>query len=332
MPVRLDHDKTRNEIHPTVLNTGKMSSIKATREPSASDKQAYKDLFYTMPLVERGTPVLIELKWVLLGRQGADQHPKILPDYCYNIFDVFLKTYFKAFPALSEIIMVTDQAGLSAAKTIEEAKKVIRLDWKNLGRMFGITMRSLRYFELEASDDLERDGVADSTPEKVKELFTMIAGKQWVEENLERIMAESANALFIEELNKQIAAWIGEFKKAPAKFDVLAYQWSPTAMTQLRDGFAEGMTSFLDETGQPVGESSRSGIYTFLLLVWPEIKATLEASPKKTLSDLHEWMQPFMRMGITAYIEIETLRDVCAPPPSGIGLSLRPLKTRQQSA
>jgi hypothetical protein len=64
------------------------------------------------------------------------------------------------------------------------------------------------------------------------------------------------------------------------------------------------------------------------LLAWPEIQTLLETTPKKTVSDLHEWMKPFMRVGITAYIEVNTLRDVCAPPPVGIGLSLRPLKSR----
>lgn len=103
-------------------------------------------------------------------------------------------------------------------------------------------------------------------------------------------------------------------------------------MAELNKGMAEGMTSFVDVNGEFAHESNRSGIYILLLLAWPEIKAMLESSPKKTLSDLHEWMQPFMRIGVTAYIEIETLRDVCAPAPSGIGLSLRPLKTQRRKS
>ena len=92
------------------------------------------------------------------------------------------------------------------------------------------------------------------------------------------------------------------------------------------DTTTEGLKSLLDESGQPKGASNRSGIYSFLLLAWPEIKVMLEANPKRTLTDLHEWLQPYMRRDLMTYIEIETLRDVCAPPPSGIGLSLRPLK------
>ena len=96
----------------------------------------------------------------------------------------------------------------------------------------------------------------------------------------------------------------------------------------MHEGFAEGFNSFIDEVSQLAGESPRTGIYGFLLLVWPEIKAMLESNPRKTLTDLHEWLQPFMRRGLLTNLDIDTLRDVCAPPPSGIGLSLRPLKVR----
>jgi hypothetical protein len=111
------------------------------------------------------------------------------------------------------------------------------------------------------------------------------------------------------------------------KLDAAAYYWSPAAMTEYNEGYAEGWTAFLDENGQLTGETSRSETYAFLLLAWPEIKAMLEANPRKTLSDLHEWLLPFMRVGASPYLDIEQLRDVCAPPPSGIGLSLRPLKS-----
>jgi hypothetical protein len=104
-------------------------------------------------------------------------------------------------------------------------------------------------------------------------------------------------------------------------------------MIEFSEGFSEGLNGFLDVQGEMVGGSPRSGIYDFLLVAWPEIKAMLESAPeKRTLTDLHEWMKPFMRAGVTAYIEIETLRDVCAPSPSGIGLVMRPLKSRPSSA
>jgi hypothetical protein len=55
-----------------------------------------------------------------------------------------------------------------------------------------------------------------------------------------------------------------------------------------------------------------------------------ESQPRrKTLTDLHQWLLPFMRMDVTPQLDIDTFRDVCAPPTqNGIGLSLRPLKSR----
>jgi hypothetical protein len=305
-----------------------MPQIEITRKPSSADKQTVKELFYAMPMMERGKPILSEMTWVLLGRQELEGHKNILPDYCYNIFDVFQRTYFKGFPLISETVLVINQAGLESAKTVEQAKKVLRLDWKNLGRMFGIAARCFRFAELESADDMKLEGFGDSTPDKTKELFTVIFGRQWVEENQERILTEPLDKIMVDTLKQHIASTITQISEMLPKWDSLSYQWSPEAMIEFKEGMAEGMASFLDEKGQLAGESPRSGIYVFLLLAWPEIKAMLESKPKKTLSDLHGWMKPVMRGGVTADIEINTLRDVCATPPSGIGLSLRPFKSR----
>jgi len=304
-----------------------MARITDTREASLSDKETVRELFYAVSLVERGKPIFSELIWVLVGGKDLDQHGKTLPDYCYNIFEVFRKTYFKGFPFLSETVQVTSQAELESAKTIEAAKKVVRLDWKNLGRIFGIAARCFRYAELEAGDDLKSDEIDD--PQKI---CTMVFGKQWVMENQAKIISESLEHLFSEALKQLIEPQMVVLETMRPKWEALAYQWSPAAMVEFNEGMAEGINGFLDENGLLAGESRRSGIYGFLLLAWPEINAMLQSSPKKTLSDLHEWMQPFMRVGLTAYHEIDTLRDVCAPPPSGIGLSLRPLKSRRSKS
>ena len=112
------------------------------------------------------------------------------------------------------------------------------------------------------------------------------------------------------------------------KWDSLAYEWSPEAMRQFHEGVAEGTNSFLDENGQLAGESPRAGIYGFLLMIWPDIKAMLESTPRKTLTDLHKWMEPFMRVGVVNLVDLDYLRDVCAPiAQSGIGLQLRPLSS-----
>ena len=306
----------------------KMARIETTREPSPADKQTVREVFYAMCLIERCKPIMTELLWTLLGRNGAKQHEKILPDYCYHIFDVFQRTYFKGLPLLPEMVEVIDPAGMAGATTTENIKKVLRIDWKKLGQMMGIGMRCIRFAKLEAAQELASDGFAEMTPAEIDELLVVIFGRSWVAANLERIKAEPPDELLVEKLNQQLATWMATVAEQGRKLSDLAEEFSPEAMVQFSEGFAEGLTSFLDVDSQLAGESNRSGLYGFLLLVWPEIKAMLESNPKKTLSDLHEWMKPFMRRGLTSYIEIDALRDVCAPPPSGIGLSLRPLKVR----
>jgi len=307
--------------------------IQATREPSAADKQALKELFYQMPFLQRGQPLLAEMMWVLARRPNPGQHEKILQNYCYNIFDVFMRTSLKGFPSLAETVQVLDQAGLASAKTIAEIKTCLRIHWKNLGRLFGLASRCFRYGELEAEASLERDTPGHSTPERDDELFKVVAGQQWLDENRSQLAGKSFNTVAVEKLNQRIGPQFPKVMEAELMFQKLAYEWGPMAMQEFNEGMAEGLTILLDKDGELAGESGRSGIYFFLLVVWPEIKAMLESNPKKTLTDLHEWMQPFMRVGVTAYIEIETLRDVCAPPSqNGIGISLRPLKSRRSKS
>jgi hypothetical protein len=99
-------------------------------------------------------------------------------------------------------------------------------------------------------------------------------------------------------------------------------------MKDYNQGIAEGLAGFIDENGQLVGETNRFGTYSFLVLAWPEIKEMQSSQPRKTITDLHKWMLPFMRHGLTSRIDVETLRDICASKRSGgIGLSLRPLKS-----
>jgi len=305
-----------------------MAKIKAARKPSLTDRQTVREVFYAISLIERGKPVLAEMVWCFGGCLNVAAHEKILPDYCYNIFEAFRRTLFKGMPQLIDTMQVIDPAGLASAKTIADAKKGLRFDWKKLGKMTGILTRCVRFADLESADEFKRDNVGESSPEKTEELFAIIFGRQWVSENLALIRNEPEEQIFSRMLNQHLASLVAPLQSVQTNFDVLAYQWSPVAMADFNEGFTEGLTCFIDVEGQFAGESSRTGIYGFLLLMWPEIKVLLASHPKKTLSDLHEWLQPFMRRDVITTIDIETLRDVCAPPPSGIGLSLRPLKVR----
>jgi len=309
-----------------------MSKIEITSEPSPADKQTVRELFYAKSIVDRGAPLFKVMMWYLAGRLQSEEHFKMLPDYCYNILEVFQRTYFKNFPLLTDTMLVMDPTALPGAKTIEEAKKVVRFDWANMGKACAIATRCIRFAELEAEDEANQDGLADDAPEKVKLLFTVVFGKSWVEQNEARILATPPEKLLSDLLNEFIATWVTQLQETQPRMTALAYQWSAEAMIQYNQGFAAGMTGFLDEHGELVGESERSGIYVFLLLIWPEIQAMQAAQPRKTIPDLHAWLQPFVRRGLINPIDVDTLRDVCEPPPRGIGISLRPLKARQPSA
>ena len=297
--------------------------IKLSREPSQADKDLVRELFYKFSFMERGTPIQKELLWVLLGRQSPEQHVKLLPEYCYNIFDVFRKTYFKGFPSLAETIQITDLVGLPEAKSVEAAKKVIQVNWKKLGNLSSIMKRCTRFAQMEAREELEKDGFSGSPPEEITRIFTAIYGKEWATANQAMIEREKPNVIIAEMLENHVVSTLSTI---PATLDLesLAYQWGPKALADFHAGEAEGMSSFLDYDRQLAGESPRSGIYSFLLFGWPEIKAMQESASTKTLTDLHEWLEPFMRVGLMSYIDLDTLRDVCAPPAQfGIGLNFK---------
>ena len=60
------------------------------------------------PLLVRLEPVMVELSWVVAGCSGADQHQKILPEYRYQIFDLYRRTLLKVLAPLSEVVAVKD--------------------------------------------------------------------------------------------------------------------------------------------------------------------------------------------------------------------------------
>ena len=302
------------------------SDITVLSQPN--DKELIKQFFYQVPLIERAKPLIGELIWILQDRPDMDMHENVLPDYCYNVMDVFKRTLFKSFPLLTDTIYVMDQAGLESAKNVEEAKKSVRVDWRNLGRLSGLGMRCARFSELEAQEKLKEDGFDTLPPDEMKDFCTVVFGREWVTANEAMVLAVTPDQLFARMLQDYLQVWLDQFRTLTPQFANLAYQWSPQAMAEFNAGMAEGMSSFLRGDGELKVIGNRFGIYSFLVLMWPEINAMLVANPQQTVSDLHEWLQPFIRREMVANITIEALRDVCEPPPRGIGLSLRPLKVR----
>jgi hypothetical protein len=321
------------------VRRGKGSGILSYEEAEAetivakqieADRKIVEEFLRRIPVTERLASVNSELTWYLTQAANPAPHEKCLPDYCYNIFEKLKRTLYKALPNFSDIITPTgDSKALAACKTIEDVKPVVRIDWTRMGAVIGMGIRGKRFVEMEAENKLKREGVWGVAPKNGAsdlalvfdrsrlEKMSKAGGIQDVGRGLEQILKDDTTK-FIEKLPGLI-----EY------FGQLAYLWGSGALADFNKGVAAGLNGFLDEDGEPVGESVRANIYWFLLLAWPEIKEMLESKPRKTMADLHKWMLPFMRDGMCSLINVETLRDVCGPMRyGGIGLALRPLSSR----
>jgi len=303
---------------------------KLAAKQKESDRKIVEKFLRRMPVTKRLASVHSELTWYLTKEANPVAYEKCLPEYCYNIFEKFRRTYFKAFPNFSETITLAgDIKTLAACKTIEDTKRVVKIDWVRMGTVVGFGIRGMRFVEKEAENTLKREGVWGLVPGKGGPDMALVfdesrlakmakdGGIQDVGRGLEQILKDNT------------AAHIEKVPGMIEYFGRLAYLWGSDALADLNEGVAAGLKGFLDEEGQPASESVRSNIYEFLLLAWPEIKEILESTPRKTVTDLHKWMLPFMRRGMCNLIGPETLRDVCAPMRyGGIGLALRPLTSR----
>src|ERR1700733_13529124 len=59
---------------------------------AVSDKETVEEFFRRTSMIERFEPVLAEIIWVVCGCQGRNEHAKLLPEYCYRIFEILIKT------------------------------------------------------------------------------------------------------------------------------------------------------------------------------------------------------------------------------------------------
>jgi hypothetical protein len=298
---------------------------------SAEDRETFKDFLRRKPFVERWWPAAFELFSQMAPGIKPVKHSKSLPDYCYNILAVFRRTSLKAMPAFAETIKITDAERLKKCQTMDEAKEFMTVDWRRMGRVGGIGMRGMRFFELEVESYVEKEGLGDLSPAEEAEVVGLLFGENFPEFMKEYPQFQMIGNGLMNLGAEQVEKLSISTKQKSEVWSQYAYQAGPEAMIEFNKGIAEGMASVMDENGRPPGESVRSNVYWFLLLAWPEIKEMLESNPKKTMSDLWDWMQPFMRVGVVNMIDLDYLRDVCAPvSQSGIGLSLRPLSSHRQ--
>jgi len=288
--------------------------------------EKFKELLRTRSYMERMEPVVNRLIEIFAGLNHKAQAEVMLPDYCHNILQVLRKTCFKGIPTIEETVSY-DAKQLQECKTLEEIKTVIKMDWMKVGMAFGVLMRLQRFGEMEMQEQMDEDFFSDGAKEEKGELFELYFGKRWLQTKQAEMGGGNDEASFESHLMTRFNALFENIAKAFAASNHNAYQWGPQAMIELNQGMGEGLSGFLDEDGQLAGQSNRLNIYWFLLLVWPEIKEMQASQPRKTITDLHEWMLPLMWAAIVANIDIEALRDICANPPGGIGLQLRPLSS-----
>lgn len=256
--------------------------------------------------MERWEPVSKEVQWVIHGRENVDERPKVLPDYCYNILDLYARTIFKSFSPFGEMVTITDRERAATAKTVEEGRSAIKIDWEKLGSVFSAGERAMMFFENEAEGLLKRDGLLDLPPEKDDEIYQLIFGDRWMRTKLAEFQAMDKEKPVDKIIEERITLLSETTKKAVPEWHQKARDWEPGATTKFHTGAAKGSAGFLDEGGELRGERKikHKNTYEMLLICWPEIGEMLRAKPPKRMEDLWNWLVPFSR---PYWIEIQDL-------------------------
>ena len=206
--------------------------------------------------MERAASWQSEFNWYLTKEANPVAHERCLPDYCYHIFEKIRQVTFKAMPKFDDMIAITSGLdALKACKTIEEIKKVTRIDWVRMGIILGIGKRAVRFVEMEAENTLKREGVWGLAPKNGVADLALVFDRSRLE--------KMANADGIKDVGRGLEQILMEntsvyLEKIPSMIDnmvKLAYLWSPDALADLHKGMAIGMNEFLGADGQLVGES-----------------------------------------------------------------------------
>jgi len=271
------------------------------------------EFFLRRPFWERWQPVMSENQWVLLGRKDPSNHKKQLPDYCYNIFDLYGRTLFKSMVPEREVIKSHDSKKLDQCKTIAEAKQVLDIDWEKAGSVSGVWSRAMQFFEQQAGDKIEEEGMADLTEAEIEDLLRLTLGEAFLEEQCTKIQAlDPGKPIYeiIENLFKKQAEQAANWGTYMGK---LAYEWGPGALGGLKKGEAKGTTGFLDLNGNVKGERKlkHPQTYQLLLMAWPEIDAMLKSDPPKRMLDLWNWLAPFSYAGWIEITDLDPLVSLC---------------------
>lgn len=188
------------------------------------------------------------------GRPNEEQHQKILPDYCYNILEIYKRTTFKGFLPISEAIMIKDKERADTCKTIREAKEIMTIDWEKLGQVFSIGEHGVMFFENEAEEKLKQDELLDLTPKRDDDIYKLVFGDRWTEKRKAEIQAQEPAKPLEEILVERLFGLATTAKKAVPEWHQKALEWDAEAVTKYYIGVAKGSAAFLDKDGELVGE------------------------------------------------------------------------------
>jgi hypothetical protein len=280
--------------------------IKSDEEIKDEARKIFREMMLRKPFAERWEPVSTELAWIIKGGPNEAEHRRILPDFCYNIFELYNRTVFKVLPTFSNTVTVIDKQLAASSKSVAEAKQCLTIDWEKFGVVLGIGIRSLRFFDVEVEEKLEQEGLLDLKEDQYEDLMKLFVGPNWLEIKTAEVQAQEPGKPVEEIAEKQLTAFEEYIKASIPKANQLAYQWGPEAITQLHQGIARGASGFVDDKGELYGERKLQLVetYGFLLIAWPEIQEMMEANPPKTRNDLWDWLTPFSH---SKWIEIEDL-------------------------
>ncbi len=263
--------------------------------------------------IERWEPVSKELQWIIGGRPNEEQHHKILPDYCYNILDLYKRTIFKGYTTISEAIVIKDKERAATCNTIKEAKEIMTIDWEKLGQVFAIGERATMFFENEAEQKLKQDSLLDLTPAQDDDIYNLVFGDRWAEKQCAEIQSADPNKPLEEIIERRLFAIEETTKKAVPDWHQKALEWDAEAVTKFHKGVSKGSAAFLDKDGELTGETKIKlrDTYEFILISWPEIDEMVKAKPAKTRNHLWDWLRPFSYARWIELQDLEQLNRLC---------------------
>ncbi len=282
--------------------------VKSDEESSQDARQRLLEMLSRKSYLERWEPVSKEMQWIANRCPDAEQHQKLLPDYCYGILELWSRTIFNVYVPITEAITFKDKEKAMKCTSIEEAKQWMTIDFEALGKVFEMGECGMMFFENGLEKKLKQDGLLDLTPEEQKVVCEKVLGFSPKDES-----ASQSDDILWEKIIGEVSKLEETAKRAVPEWHQKAKEWGPEAVTQFHAGVTKGSTGFLDHNGELAGAKKINlwDTYAFLMLAWPEIQEMLLANPPKTRNDLWDWLTPFSYAGWIEIEDLEQLNRLC---------------------